>query len=78
MREGTTVQLGKGDVLRVPVMTDRPARSVRVHTLEIDDVCQTDDGQLYCFRDHTGPAICIREARLRWLQHRFEQALQGV
>jgi hypothetical protein len=78
MREGTTVQLGEGDVLRVPVMTDRQARSVRVHSLVIDAVRQTADGRMYCFRDHTGPAICIREARLRWLQHRFEQALQGV
>lgn len=70
------VQLGKGDVLRVPVVTGRRARSVRVHSLVIDDVRQTDDGSIYCFSDHTGPALCIREARLRWLQHRFEQVCE--
>ncbi len=72
------MQLGKGDVLRVPVMTDRPARSVRVHSLMIDDVRQTADGRIYFFHDETGPTLYIREARLRWLQHRFEEALQGV
>jgi len=78
MKEGTTVQLDKGDVFQVPVLTGCRAGAVRVHALVIDDVHQTDDGRIYCFRDHTGPAICIREARLRWLQHRFEQALQGA
>ena len=78
MREGTTVQLGKGDVFRVPVTTDRQTRSVRVHSLVIDDVRQTDDGRIYFFHDDSGPALYIREARLRWLQYRFEQALQGV
>ena len=72
------MQLSKGDVLRVPVMTDRQARSMRVHSLVIDDVCQTDDGRIYFFHDDSGPALYIREARLHWLQHRFEQALQVV
>ena len=78
MRESTAVELGKGDVFRVPVTTDRQTRSVRVHSLVIDDVRQTDDGRIYFFHDDSGPALCIREARLHWLWHRFEQALHGV
>ena len=72
------MQLGKGDVLCVPVTTGRQARSVRVHALVIDEVRQTNDGRIYFFHDETGPALCIREARLRWLERRFEQALQGA
>ncbi len=72
------MQLGKGDTFQIPVVTGRGAGAVRVHSLVIDDVRQTDDGRIYCFHDDHGPALYIREARLRWLQHRFEQALQGV
>ncbi len=72
------VQLGKGDVFQVPVATGRGSGSVRVHSLVIDDVRQTDDGPIYFFHDDSGPALYVREARLRWLQHRFERALQGV
>ena len=71
------MQLGKGDVFQVPVLTGRGAGTVRVHSLVIDDVRQTDDGRIYFFHDDRGPALYIREARLHWLQHRFEQALQG-
>jgi hypothetical protein len=46
--------------------------------LVIDEVRQADDGRIYFFHDDNGPALYVREARLRWLQHRFEQALQGV
>ncbi len=72
------VQLGKGDVFQVPVPTGQEAGAVRVQSLVIDDVRQTDDGCIYFFHDDSGPALYIREARLRWLQHRFERALQGV
>ena len=72
------MQLGKGDVFQVPVLRGRGAGPVRVHSMVIDDVRQTGDGRLYYFHDDSGPALYIREARLRWLQHRFEQALQGV
>ena len=72
------VQLGKGDVFQVPVSTSRGARTVRVHSLVIDDVRQTDDGRIYFFHDDHGPALYVREARLRWLQHRFERTLQGA
>ncbi len=70
------MQLGKGDVFQVPVATGQGVGAVRVHSLVIDDVRQTDDGRIYFFHDDRGPALYVREARLRWLQHRFEQALQ--
>ncbi len=72
------MQLHQGDVLRVPVMTNSPTRAVRVYSLVLDGVRQTADGPIYSFRDHTGPVIRIREARLCWLQRRFGRALQGA
>ena len=72
------VQLGKGDVLQVPVAPGRGAGAVRVHSLVIDDVRQTDDGRIDFFHDDHRPALYVREARLRWLQHRFERTLQGA
>ena len=58
------VQLGKGDVLQVPVAPGRGAGAVRVHSLVIGDVRQTDDGRIYFFQDDRGPALYVREARL--------------
>ena len=72
------MELHKGDVLRVPVATDGMPAAVRVYSLVIDDVHETTEGRVYVLRDQSGPAVCIREARLRWLEHRFERALQGA
>ncbi len=78
MSKEIAVQRHQGDVLRVPVMTNSRTRPVRVYPLVLDGVRQAADGPVYAFRDHTGTVIHIREARLRWLQRRFERALQGA
>ena len=70
------MQLHVGDAVRVPVVTDPETRAVRVYELVVDSVRQTANGPIYSFRDRAGPAICVREARLRWLQHHFERKLR--
>ena len=72
------MQLDKGDVLRVPVAIDGQTTAVRVYSLVIDDIRQTAEGRVYVLRARSGLAVCVREARLHWLQHRFERALQGA
>lgn len=67
-----------GDVWRVPVGTDARTGAVRTCPLVVDGVRQTADGPLYTFRDHTGPVIHLRAARLRWLQRRFARARPGA
>ena len=72
------MQLEIGDVLRVPIVTHGQPATMHVFSLVIDNVCQTAEGRVHLLRDRSGPAVCVREARLRWLQCRFERVLQGI
>ena len=61
--------LNVGDTLRLPIVKPE---GVRVYTLVVDRVEAAGDGLLYCFRDASGPVICLREARLAKLLQRFQ------
>ncbi len=64
------------DVLRVPITADQGLTVARVRPLVVKGVRETTAGMTYCLHDQNGPVILIRQARLRWLQERFERELQ--
>ncbi len=74
---GDALPLTAGDVLHVPLAPDLRTPGPRVRRLIVADVLHTAAGVTYCFRDQRGPAILIRQARLRWLQARFERELHA-